>query len=43
MFPTNAARNLNVELRNIHAITLPFVRIDWFQKISFVLFALCLE
>jgi hypothetical protein len=32
MFPTNAARNLNVELRNIHAITLPFVRIDWFKK-----------
>jgi Reverse transcriptase (RNA-dependent DNA polymerase) len=32
MFPTNAARNLNVELRNIHEVTLPFVRIDWFKK-----------
>jgi hypothetical protein len=32
VFPTNAGRNLGVELRNIHALTIPFVRLDWFKK-----------
>jgi hypothetical protein len=32
IFQTNANRNLNVELRNIHALTVPFVRIDWFKR-----------
>jgi hypothetical protein len=32
MFTTNVQRNLNYELRNIHAITVPFARIEWFKK-----------
>jgi hypothetical protein len=34
MFPTNAARNLNVELTNIYNITLPFVRLPLYSLLS---------
>jgi hypothetical protein len=32
MFPSNAERNLNYEMRNEHELQIPFVRIEWFKK-----------
>jgi hypothetical protein len=32
MFTVKVERNINYELRNIHAVTVPFVRIEWFKK-----------
>jgi hypothetical protein len=32
MFSTNAARNINYELRNEHELVIPFARIEWFKK-----------